>query len=199
MIAILLIVWSALASLWYWGHPYCCCNCGDSISNNISAITSYLCISFTLDTSIAIKWVRKHFVDYIQRITTKLVVGYMAKSGADKKRTDQGAEVAEQYKKLFVAFFDKNMYLSTWLYPPLGIISAVIILSLLYMGIPESLMPIMILFAFPALAYYSTALLAFVFITLILHICLHMGLVPVETKRADAASDIRAIIEASKK
>ena len=199
MIAILLIVWVALSCLWYWGHPYCCYYGGETISCNISAITSYLCISFTLDTSIAIKWVRKHFVDYIHRITNKLVVGYMAKSGADKKRTDQGAAVAERYKKVFVAFFDKNMRLSTWLYPPIGIINALIILTLLYMGIPESVKPIMILFAFPALAYYSTALLAFMFIAVILHICLHLGLVPIEDKRADAASDISEIKESSKK
>ena len=193
-----LIVAAALSLVWFFARGLCCCNDGmlKDVCDlaTVGGISSFAEISFALNTSIAIKWVRSQFMAYFDGFAERRIIEYKVKSKKNTKISDTSADECERQKALLKRRFDSMMLWPTRIYASVGVSFAVAIAAMLFSGIPVGLKPFIVIFPFPAIAYYLTAFLAAGFIFIHFDSFMHDKELPFEEDTENATSDVATVV-----
>lgn len=156
-----LIVWAILLTLWFCAKGFCCCFDTDMKNvcdlATVGGISSFAEISFALNTSIAIKWVRNQFMNYFDGFVERRIIKCRVKSDAGKISDDSTEEIRNQ-RDILKRRFDSMIRWPGRIYTAVGILFSLAIMVVLFAGIPVCLRPYVILLPFPAFAYYLTAI-----------------------------------------
>ena len=193
-----IIVAVVLFLIWLFARGLCCCN--DGVLKDVcdlatvGGISSFAEISFALNTSIAIKWVRSQFMAYFDSFAERRMIEYKVKSKRNAKISETSADDCEKQKSLLQRRFDSMMLWPTRIYATVGILFAVTIAAMLFSGIPVGLKLFIVLFPFPAIAYYLTAFLTAVFIFIHFDSFMHDKELPFEEDTENAASDVATVV-----
>ena len=148
--------------LWYLLCDNCCVKvAGEVVSEYVflNGLATFAGISFTANTTIAISWITKHLTDWIDKYIQKKCQEYCD----DKTNDVRELYVTETYKmeRHFCSRLGSIMKMPNRVYSVIGLLSSLYIAYLMYSGIPSSLSRFIVLMPFPAIAYYSVALLAY--------------------------------------
>ena len=199
------LVWVALGVIWYLAEGWCCRydGCLGGIRNlaTVGGISSFAEISFALNTSIAIKWIRTQFMawfkDFVERSMIKCRVK-TKKAKLTEKSAEDFEKQSEKQRQILERRFDSMMLWPTRIYMFVGILFAIAIVAMLFAGIPLRMKPFIVLMPFPAMAYYLTALLTSASIFLNFDNYMHDRELPSEEDTEDAKSDIAMVVNGAK-
>lgn len=155
-------VFVVLMGIWYFAGD-CCCVYGkiqDGCDlSAVGGISSFAEISFALNTSIAIDWIKERFVAWFDDYATNAMIKQSIKS-SQTKISDQLTELIADLKQRFT----RMVLFPSKFYTGLGVFFSFGIVVLLFSGIPVSLKRFVILFPFPSIAFYLTSFLVVVHI-----------------------------------
>ena len=192
------IVVAVLVAIWLIAGGFCCHYDGDLKAvcdlATVGGMSSFAEISFALNTSIAIKWVRNQFMAYFDSFAERKMIRHKVNL-RNAKLTDKSAEDFEKQKSMLKRRFDSMMLWPTRIYMTVGILFAIAIAALLFSGIPPALKPFVILMPLPAIAYYLTAVLTGGFIFIHFDSFVHDKELPSEADTDDSEGDIAAVVE----
>jgi len=193
-----LLVWAALGALWLLAGGLCCHYDGDMKGvcdlATVGGISSFAEISFALNTSIAIRWVREQFMSYFDEYAGRRIINYRVKHKNAKISDSSGDGFGEQVD-ILKRRFDSVMRLPARIYIVAGAIFSVVIAAMLFAGIPPFMKPFVALMPLPAMAYYMTAFLTSVSIFLNFDSYMHDRDLPGEADTDNATDDIAAVVK----
>ena len=196
-----LIVWAILLTLWFCAKGFCCCfdtNMKDVCDlATVGGISSFAEISFALNTSIAIKWVRNQFMTYFDGFVERRIIKRRVKSDAGKISDDSTEEIRNQ-RDILKRRFDSMIRWPGRIYTAVGILFSLAIMVVLFAGIPVCLRPYVILLPFPAFAYYLTAIFTTGHIIANFDGFIHDKELPSEQEPDDVKSDVDSVKQSAK-
>lgn len=190
-----------LVALWLLAGELCCHYDGD-IGNicdlaTVGGISSFAEISFALNTSIAIKWIRTQFMAWFDGFVEQRMIKHRIKTKT-AKLTEKSVADFEKQKQVLKRRFDSMMLWPTRIYMTCGILFAIAIAAMLFSGIPLKMKPFVVLMPFPAIAYYMTALLTGGLIFIHFDSFVHDKELPGEEDTEDAESDIAMVVKGAR-
>ncbi len=155
-------VFVVLMCIWYFAGNYCCYVYGkiqDGCDlSTVGGISSFAEISFALNTSIAIDWIKKQFMASLDGFAKRSMIKKSVKSSR-AKITDKSTKKINERINTLKDRFGNMMRWPARVYTFFGVFFSFGIVVLLFSGIPVSLKRYVILFPFPAIAFYLTSFL----------------------------------------
>ncbi len=146
----LIVAWAS----WKLCH-YCCCKAQPVQSDltQYGGVTAFAGIAFALNTSLAVRWIREQFLSYFDGVARRRVA-----KAVKARANDDAAKMLEEKMCDLKRRFCNALLTPSRIYMTLGIVFSLVIMALLFTGIPLSFRRFLILFPFPAFCYYGTAI-----------------------------------------
>lgn len=144
-----------LAALWYFCEGFVACNSADGI-------VSFISVSIAFDTTIAVKWVQRQFSELFTQNIRSFAENCKARR-EDRGSMRQGSFTSlMEHSERLTRRFEDVMAIPSVAYPIAGVVLTLVMLAMLYVGIPDGARKYVIVAPFPAMAYYGTAILAYI-------------------------------------